>query len=104
MLKTLLELLLNSQHRRIAELLLLLLLLLHLGRLLLTLLLLLHLMLLGLSISHAGVVEVMHGGVDVTHVTPVHGHSLRLLLLMYRRPLTSKHHLGLDISECLHAR
>merc|ERR1719445_670375 len=100
MLKTLLELLLICQNRRIAELLLLLL---HLGWLLLTLLLLLHLMLLGLSVPHAGVVEVMHGGVDVTHVTPVHGHGLRLLL-MYRRPLTSKHHLGLNISECLHPR
>ena len=101
-LKTLLELLLISQHRRIAKLLLLL--LLHLGWLLLTLLLLLHLMLLGLSISHAWVVEVMHGRVDVTHMAPIHGHGLRLLLLMNGRPLTSKHHLGFDISECLHAR
>jgi len=100
-LKTLLQLLLIGQARRIAELLLLLL---HLGRVLLTLmlLLLLHLMLLGLSVSHAGVVEVMHGGVDVTHVTSVHGHGLGLLLLMHRRPRTSKHHLSLNVSERLH--
>merc|ERR1740129_822017 len=94
MLKTLLELLLIGQTRKIAEQLLLL--LLHL------VLLLLHLMLLGLSVSHAGVVEVMHGGVDVTNVTSVHGHGLGLLWLVHRRPRTSKHHLGLNISERLH--
>jgi len=101
MLKTLLQLLLIGQARRISELLLML--LLHLGRLLLTLLLL-HLMLLALSVSHAGVVEVMHGGVDVSHVTSIHGHGLWLLLLMHRRPRTSKHHLGLYVSETLHPR
>ena len=102
MLKTLLQLLLICQPRRITELLLLLLLWLHLGRLLL-LLLLMHLMLLGLSVSHAGVVEVMHGRVDVAHVASIHGHSLRLLLVVHRRPLASKHHLSLDISQSLHA-
>jgi len=103
MLKTLLQLLLICQPRRITELLLLLLLWLHLGRLLL-LLLLMHLMLLGLSVSHAGVVEVMHGRVDVTHVASIHGHGLRLLLIVHRWPLTSKHHLSLDIGQSLHAR
>ena len=101
MLKTLLQLLLICQPRRITELLLLL--WLHLGRLLL-LLLLMHLMLLGLSVSHAGVVEVMHGRVDVTHMASIHGHGLRLLLVVHRRPLASKHHLSLDISQSLHAR
>ena len=107
MLKTLLQLLLICQTRRITELLLLLLLLMHLSRLLLLLLtlllLLVYLLLLSLlSVSHTGVVEVMHGRVDVTHVTPVHGHSLGLV--MHRRPRSSKHHLSLEISQCLHAR
>lgn len=104
MLKTLLQLLLICQTRRITELLLLLLLM-HLSRLLLLtlLLLLVYLLLLSLlSVSHAGVVEVMHGRVDVTHVTPVHGHSLGLV--MHRRPRSSKHHLSLEISQRLHAR
>merc|ERR1719232_1463530 len=106
MLKTLLQLLLICQTRRITELLLLMLLLMHLSSLLLLLtllLLLVYLLLLSLlSVSHAGVVEVMHGRVDVTHVTPVHGHSLRLV--MHRRPRSSKHHLSLEISQRLHAR
>jgi len=106
MLKTLLQLLLIRQTWRVPELLLLLL---HLGRrllmlLLLLLLLLMNLMLLSLPVPHAGVVEVVHGRVDVAHVTPVHGHGLRLLLGVHRRPRTSKHHFGLNISECLHAR
>ena len=73
---------------------------LHLGRLLL----LMHLMLLGLSVSHAGVIQVMHGRVDVAHMASVHGHGLRLLLVVHRRPLSSKHHLSLDIGQSLHAR
>lgn len=107
MLKTLLKLLLICQTRRITELLLLLLLM-HLSRLLLLLLLtllllLVYLLLLSLlSVSHAGVVEVVHGRVDVTHVTPIHGHGLRLV--MHRRPRSSKHHLSLEISQRLHAR
>merc|ERR1719232_1088715 len=106
MLKTLLQLLLICQTRRITELLLLLLLM-HLSRLLLLLLtlllLLVYLLLLSLlSVSHTGVVQVMPGRVDVTHVTPVHGHSLGLV--MHRRPRSSKHHLSLEVSQCLHAR
>ena len=73
---------------------------LHLGRLLL----LMHLMLLGLSVSHARVVEVVHGWVNVAHMASVHSHGLRLLLVVHRGPLASKHHLSLDIGQSLHAR
>ena len=67
------------------------------------LLLMMHLMLLSLSVSHAGVIEVMHGRVDVAYMaSSLHGHGLGLLV-MHRWPRAPKHHLSLNVSQCLHA-
>ena len=108
LLETLLQLLLVCEARGISELLLLLLHLLSLMLLLLLLLLLLVLLLvcplvlLSLAVSHAGIVEVVHGGVDVAHVaSPLHHHGPGPRTRARGR--TSVHHLGLDISQGLHA-
>lgn len=74
----------------------------------LLLLLLLSLLLLGrrgllLSISHARVVEVVEGGVDVAHMASS-VHRLRQLTSLWRtlRPGWAEHHLGLDVGQGLH--
>ena len=106
LLETLLQLLLVCEARGISELLLLhllsLMLLLLLVLLLLVLLLVCPLVLLSLTVSHAGVVEVVHGGVDVAHVAaPLHHHGPGPRTRARGR--ASVHHLGLDISQGLHA-
>ena len=74
------------------------------GRRLLLLLLLLSLLLLGrrgllLSVSHARVVEVVEGGVDVTHMASSLHH---LRLGRTPGPGLAEHHLGLDVGQSLH--
>ena len=70
--------------------------------LLLVLLLVGPLVLLSLAVSHAGIVEVVHGGVDVAHVaSPLHHHGPGPRTRARGR--TSVHHLGFDISQGLHA-
>ena len=108
LLETLLQLLLVCEARGISELLLLLLHLLSLMLLLLllvlvrVLLLVCPLVLLSLTVSHAGIVEVVHGGVDVAHVaSPLHHHGPGPRTRARGR--ASVHHLGLDISQGLHA-
>lgn len=63
-------------------------------------------LLVGLSVSHAWVVEVVKGRVDVAHMTPsLHHHGwLLMLLLLLLWPGWSIHHLILNVSQCLHAR
>ena len=63
-------------------------------------------LLLSLSVSHAWVVEVVEGRVDVTHMaTSLHHHGwLLLLLLVLCWPGGSIHHLILNFRQCLHAR
>ena len=92
-----LELLLVGEARRVSELLVLV-----EGRRLL--LLLLSLLLLGrrgllLPVSHARVVEVVEGGVDVTHMASSLHH---LRLGRTPRPGLAEHHLGLDVGQSLH--